>query len=293
MVKERLLITGGSGFLGGHLVIQAWKKFEVFATFHSHSVDHPGVNWEKWDLFDNRAIEKKISSIKPKYIIHTAAMAKADECEKRKSEAVKVNINASEAIARAGKLFGSRIIFLSTDLIFRGDKAPYDENDTPDPLSFYGWTKWEAEKTIIRNNPDHVIIRPGIMFGPPALQGTSFSEWMRMNWKKETIIPLFIDQYRTPIYAGTLSTCLLEVTRKNYTGYLNLAGIQRSSRYEFGMMLAEQLGISTNLIKPVKMADVPSLADRPMDVSLKMERAQSILKMRFPGMREDIAAAYK
>ena len=180
-MKERLLITGGSGFLGGHLVIQAKKYFEVFATFHSQSVDYPGVNWEKWDLFDNGAIEKNISSIKPKYILHTAAMAKADECEKSKADAVKVNIDASGVIARAGKLSGSRIIFLSTDLIFRGDKAPYGENDTPDPLSFYGWTKWEAEKRIIHNNPDHVIIRPGIMFGPPALRGTSFSEWMRMN----------------------------------------------------------------------------------------------------------------
>ena len=293
MLKDRLLITGGSGFLGGHLVIQAKKNFDVFASFHNHPNDHPGVNWIKWDLFDTEAIKEKIFSIKPKYIIHTAAMAKADECEKRKSDAKKINIEASEEIAKAGKMFGSRIIFLSTDLIFRGNKAPYDEDDIPGPLSFYGWTKWEAEKRILKNCPDHVIIRPGIMFGPPAVQGTSFSEWMRMNWEKESTTPLFIDQYRTPIYAGTLSAAILELTRINYTGYLNLAGLQRLSRFEFGKMLAEQLNVDTNLIKPVKMADVPSITERPLDVSLKMDRALSILKMRFPGVREDIEIAYK
>lgn len=291
-MKDRLLITGGSGFLGGHLVIRAKKNFEAFATFHSNPVDHPGVNWEEWDLLNIGIIEKRIFSIRPKYIIHTAAMAKADECEKRKSDAEKVNVDATEAIAKAGKMLGSRMIFLSTDLIFSGNEAPYDEKDTPGPLSFYGWTKWEAEKRIVQNSNDYVIIRPGIMFGPPAVQGTSFSEWMRINWKKERKTPLFIDQYRTPIYAGTLSEAILELAGINYSGHLNLAGLQRLSRYEFGMMLAEQLKIDINLIKPVKMADVPSITERPIDVSLKMERALSVLKMRFPEIKEDIASAY-
>ena len=278
--------------MGGHLINAAKNKFELYATFHKHPPDHAEIDWIDLDLMDAERLEKIILSINPKYIIHTAAMARADECERRKIEAERVNVAAAEAIAKAGKTVGGRILFISTDLIFNGRNAPYDENDVPDPLNYYGWTKWKAENKVIQYNQDHVIVRPGIMFGPPAIQGTSFSEWMRSSWMEKKETPLFIDQYRTPIYAGTLSTAIVELTTANFNGCLNLAGRKRLSRYEFGLMLGAQLEIDDGLIKPVKVEEVSVLTERPKDVSLKIDRALLLLNMKFPGIKEDIAKAY-
>ena len=289
---EKILITGGSGFLGGHLVETAKSIYKIFSTYLTRPSDSKDVSWIKLDLSNFNELSKTIIEINPRFIIHNAAMARVDDCEDRRDTAYAVNILSSGVLAETAKKIGARLIYISTDLIFSGNDPPYLEEDRPSPLSYYGWTKWQGELKVKESTPDHIIVRPGIIFGPPALQGTSFSEWMRNSWLKGESTPLFVDQYRTPLYAGTLARSILELLDQNYTGCLHIAGRERINRYDFGIIFAEHLGLDLVLLKPIKMAELPSKVKRPSDVSLNIDKAKKLLKTKLPDILDGIRMAY-
>jgi len=290
---KNILITGGSGFLGGYLVKAAQENFNVYATYWQNLPDFPEINWIKLDLSEFDKIQKVLEEINPDLIIHNAALTNVDFCEKNKEITKIVNIKASEELARVSKIINARIFYISTDLVFDGDDPPYSENAQPNPISFYGWSKWQAELVIVANNLNHVVIRPAIMYGPPAILGTSFSEWMRYSWINKKITNLFTDQCRTPIFAANLAEAVLELSQIDYRGIIHFAGSERINRFYFGNHLADQLSLTKNFIHATTMAEIRLPGKRPADVSLKIDKAQNILKTKFLDCREGIQNAYR
>ena len=292
MNKEKILITGGSGFLGGYLIRAAMNNFEVIATYCNNKPDYSGISWLPLDLTDTDRIKTAIAETDPAIIIHTAAMTNVDICENRKKRTNTVNIRATEAIAKTAATTGARIIYLSTDLVFDGENPPYSEEDKPTPLSYYGWSKWQGELAVAAANDNHVIVRPSIIYGPPAILGSSFSESLRNAWHDGKVTKLFSDQFRTPIFAGNLASALIELTKGNFEGILHIGGSERTSRHEFGIHLAEALGIGKNLTEEFSISKVDFTAKRPKDVSMNIEIAKSVLKTELYDCREGIRKAY-
>jgi dTDP-4-dehydrorhamnose reductase len=290
---NNILITGGSGFLGGYLVKSAQTSYKVFTTYFKNKPNYPNINWIKIDLSNKDEIEKIIKKIRPDVIIHNAALTNADFCEENKESTKIINIDASEQLSKLGNKYNSRILYISTDLVFDGGSPPYSENAGPNPLSFYGWSKWQGELATSTNNPNSVIVRPAIMYGPPAILGTSFSEWMRKTWENGKETKLFIDQYRTTIFGGNLADAVIELAKTDFTGILHLAGSERINRYDFGIHLANQLNSNKHLLIKSKMSDVPLKGKRPADVSLNINLARSFLKTKFFNCKEGIEKAYK
>ncbi len=292
MNKEKILITGGSGFLGGYLIKAATNVFEVIATYCSNKPDYSRISWLPLDLTDTDRIKTAIAETDPAIIIHTAAMTNVDICENRKKRTNTVNIRATEAIAKTAATTGARIINLSTDLVFDGENPPYSEEDKPTPLSYYGWSKWQGELAVAAANDNHVIVRPSIIYGPSAILGWSFSESLRNAWHDGKVTKLFSDQFRTPIFAGNLASALIELAKGNFEGILHIGGSERTSRYEFGIHLAEALGIGKNLIEEFSVSKVDFTAKRPKDVSMNIDLAKSLLETELLDCREGIKKAY-
>lgn len=288
---KTILITGGSGFLGGYLVKSAQKFFHVYATYFQHKPNYPTINWINLDLSDKNEIEK-IINIKPEIIIHNAALTNADFCEDHQEQTKKININATAQLSKLSSKINARFLYISTDLVFDGDSPPYSENNQPNPLSFYGWSKWQGELVTAENNPNSVVVRPAIMFGPPAILGVSFSEWMRKTWENGKQTRLFSDQFRTTIFGGNLADAIIELAQTDFTGIFHLAGNERINRYDFGILLANQLNLDKNLLIPSKMSDVPLKGKRPADVSLDISLAKSLLKTKFWNCKDGIKMAY-
>ena len=289
---KNILITGGSGFLGGYLVKSAHTSFKVFTTYFQNKPEYANASWVELDLSNKAEIEKIIKEIKPEVIIHNAALTNADFCEDNKESTKIINIEASEQLSKLGNKYNSRLLYISTDLVFDGDSPPYSENAEPNPLSFYGWSKWHGELATSANNPNSVIVRPAIMYGPPAILGTSFSEWMRKTWVNGQETKLFTDQYRTTIFGGNLAGAVIELAKTDFTGILHLAGSERINRYDFGIHLADRLNLNKNLLIQSKMSDVPLKGKRPADVSLNITLAKKILKTKFLDCKGGIEKAY-
>ena len=290
----RILITGAGGFLGGHLAVAAARAGDdVTAAFHTRRPEGgPAIRWVRLDLEDERATIELIRRAAPEIVLHTAAMSKPDECERDPERAKRVNTRGSGILARACAVNGARLVAVSTDLVFDGETPPYAEEAPARPLSLYGRTKLEAERTVLENAAGAAVARIALLYSRPALGGASFSEWLRTNWEAGKRTALFSDQYRTMIGGANVAAALLELARSEFRGIIHLAGPERISRLEFGRRLGARLGADPALIRPAAMADVASLASRPADVSLEIILARRVLRTPFLDCREGLAAVY-
>ncbi len=278
--------------MGGYLVKAAGARFETFTTCFRNLPEYKKITWQQIDLTDAGNIRNMIEKIRPEIVIHNAAMTNVDLCEKQKRQTQQTNIRASKLLAKYSAAIGAKIIYISTDLVFDGKAPPYSEKDRPNPLSFYGWSKRQAELAVAAANPNHIIARPAIMYGPPAISGTSFSEWMRDFWQNQKTTKLFTDQFRTPIYAGNLAQAVLELAEHSFTGIIHIAGSERIDRYQFGLLLAHRLNRDEKYIQPVQMKDISLPGVRPADVSLQIDLARKILKTKLLDCKAGIQAAY-
>jgi dTDP-4-dehydrorhamnose reductase len=287
-MKKRILITGGTGFFGGHLLLQSPAAWEVYATFRSRIYDIPNVTWIKMDLSNEKQMEAGMKKILPNAVIHAAALSNIDECERSRREAFAVNTESSVFMAELCRITGAKMVFVSSDMVFDGGKGLYGESDPVHPMNYYGETKCLAEEGVRQNCADSVCARAALIYGTPAFGGTSFSHQMMQRLQSRQEVSLFTDQFRSPILVQNLAHALLELAGLSFTGVLHLGGSERIDRYRFGLILAELKGYPKSLLKPIRMENILSTAPRPRDVSFDVSRAEHILKTKLLSCREGL-----
>lgn len=240
VTNPRLLITGGSSYFGRHLVRFAAANLTDHAigyTCFSHDPlqELPGVVYRTaLDLRDAAAVRHCLDTFRPDAVIHTAGSNRSPDMER-------VIVAGAQHLARETAATGIRLIHLSTDSIFDGTAAPYDESAAPTPVNAYGQAKAAAE-AIVRHHPNHVIVRTSLIYGLEEMDiGTS---WMVKALRAGEPVTLFTNQVRNPVWTETLSRACLELARPGsdgyrYIGVLNVAGRQVLTRAEFALRLLD------------------------------------------------------
>jgi len=277
---KKILITGGSGFVGGHLAEQANNNYEVHALFNNNPIQIKNIYTHQFDLYRTSQIDGLLNHICPDVIIHTAAVANPDWCEDDPDAAIQLNIKATEGLAKWAENNGTRFIFTSTDMVFDGARGNYKESDPPNPISFYSNTKVTAEEFIANNNSNYVIARVALVYGIGITSHNSFFEKMIEKLKKAEAITLFYDQYRSPILVDNLVEALLELTENDFVGIIHLGGSERISRWQFGVKACEMLQLPCQNISKGSMFDFAATAFRPRDISLVNDLAKQVLKVK-------------
>lgn len=285
---KRLLITGGSGFLGGHLITQAREKYHVTATYFRQRYPISSVRWEYFDLTAIDRIESFIEAVYPDAIIHNAAMTLVDECEQKSDQAFLTNVMATAEIARIAKRRSIRLIYVSSDMVFDGKKGNYREDDDVNPVNYYGKTKVLAEESIKSVCKDYVIARSALIYGGAITSSNSFVEKTLHHIRKGQPINLFYDQYRSPILVDNLAEALVELAEHPFIGTIHLGGSERLNRYDFGLIMADIFHFSITLLNCCSMYDFVTPAKRPQDVSLNISRARDILITKFLNCKEGL-----
>jgi len=137
--------------------------------------------YEQVDVMRADQVEAAVAAARPQWIINSAAMTHVDRCETEVSEAFAVNALGALHVARASASVGARLLFVSTDYVFDGEKgAPYVENDPPRPINVYGVTKLAGEWFVSQACSEHYIVRTSGLYGlhPCWGKGTNFVETM-------------------------------------------------------------------------------------------------------------------
>ena len=275
--SSRMLVTGASGFLGGHLCRLARKEWEVFGTYNLHLEMPAGVAKAQIDLRDRKALLGAIKEIKPAVIIHAAAL-QTDDCERHPELAQQVNIDSTLHITEWAAKNNCRIVYVSSDMVFDGSRGMYNEDDGTEPVNEYGRTKMVAERVVQEFCENSVIVRLPLLYGFPTAGGTCFMATMLGKLNRNQTVQAYFDQFRTPGLVQNMAEALLEIAASDFTRTLHIAGITRVSREELARQSAQYAGLDLNLLQAVSMHDHAMAAARPTDVSLDTTKASSLLR---------------
>jgi dTDP-4-dehydrorhamnose reductase len=275
----RLLITGGSGYLGRHLARRvtagAWPGEWRYTTFSADPLALP--QGARLDLRDGAAVARFVAGFAPDAIIHTAGSNTTPDM-------VTVIVEGTRHVAEAAARAGARLVHLSTDSVFGGDRAPYDESAPPAPVNDYGRAKAAAEALALAH-PNAVVVRTSLIYGLREMDnGTA---WMAATLHAGRPLTLFTNQRRNPVWVETLAAACLELLELPYRGVLNVAGRHTLSRAEFGLRLLDAWGVTER--------DTLTLAEDhsgrwPVDCTMDMRRAETMLQTTLLGVDEVLSA---
>jgi dTDP-4-dehydrorhamnose reductase len=280
-MAKRLFITGGTGFLGGALLrLGAARGYELGASHLSQRPpDAPAAAWAALDIRDRKAALAALAAFRPDIVIHTAFVQYGPEL-------MTITAVGAEHVAAAAAELGCRLVHMSSDVIFDGERAdPYREDDQPDPISPYGEAKAAAERLVAAAHPGAAIVRTSLIYGfDPIDRQTQFALDVAAGRRADR---LFSDEYRCPIYVDDLAAAIIELAEGSYAGVLNIAGAERVSRYELGTLLAQAFGYDPAGIGAGVSAE--SAARRPRNCALAIGRAQALLRTPLRGVRQVLA----
>ena len=269
---KKLLVTGASGFLGWNICQTVKKEWEIFGTIFSRPVEISGVNILKIDLTDFKELKNLFQEICPDAVIHTAAKSDPSFCQINKTESHKINVDVPITIAKLCADSSIPCVFTSTDLVFNGLNAPYREEDPVCPVNIYGEQKVSAEEGMLKHYPGVAICRMALMFGTSWHGAKSFIHPMIEAMREGKVLRLFVDEFRTPVSVKAAVSGIF-LSLEKVRGLIHLGGIERISRYNFGKMLRDTLGIHRARLYPCNQKDRVTAAPRPPDVSLDSTKA--------------------
>lgn len=290
----KILITGANGLLGQHLIqLLLDKRYDVLATSKGQSrlpfSQSQHFRYHELDVTDGPQVNALVLQEKPEVIIHCAAMTQVDKCEEHKIDCWNVNVTATRFLLDAAKEIKARFIFLSTDFIFDGLHGPYAEDAQPNPINYYGSSKWGAEKAVVESGLDWAIIRTVLVTGTP-LNGTrpNIITWVKEKLENGEKIRMVDDQFRTPTFVEDLASGIVLAVEKQARGIYHISGNDALTPYSIAIETARILNLDEGLIEKTDSPSLSHLAQRPPRTGFVIEKAKLELGYQPRSFRESL-----
>lgn len=274
-MKKRLLVTGGSGFLGNHLLRRS-SQFITAGTLHqSPSTSLPDVTFHVCDLQNPEEVRILLDRVHPDILIHTACSDQGN--------GIDAIVPAAGLLAIQTAQRDIRFIHLSTDQVFDGSTAPYTEASPTNPLNPYAKAKVRAEELIGSLNPQATIVRTSLLYDlrTPDRQTTHLIEAVKTGER----FHLFIDEFRCPVWVENLAEVLLEVGTKDVPGILHIAGPESLNRWDFGVGVLHHFGVTPTPNIQKGTVEESGLV-RPKNLTMDSSRAKQLLQTPLLSLQE-------
>ena len=244
----KVTIFGATGLLGKALM-REWRGDQV-----------TGLSSKDADIRDPRQVENAVEETHPDWIVLAAAYTDVDGCETNRERAVAVNRDGAANVAQAAKEHGSRLLFLSTDYVFDGNKtSPYEVNDPRAPQSVYGRSKAEAEVQVEQILPGSCIVRTSWLFGTG---GKCFPDTILKLASTRAQIDVVNDQLGSPTYAIDLARAIIQLCRKGAKGVVHVTNRGECTWFDFTQAIVSAAGSKT-IVHPTTTEKFPRPAKRP------------------------------
>jgi dTDP-4-dehydrorhamnose reductase len=274
---KKVLIIGSNGLLGQkmaeillrgspHQVILS--SVEAFPSVHLQSAPY-----HQLDATVRKDVRQLFAGTHPDAVINCAAMTNVDLCETEREAAWKIN-------AAAARVHGSTLLHVSTDYVFDGENGPYEEDDRPNPLSYYGKSKLAAENTLRTSGVPHLIARTIVLYGYAQGAKPNFVLWLIQSLEQGKSVRIVDDQIGNPTFVDDLAYGLLRALELGKTGVYHLAGREIVNRYDFALHVAKVFGLDAALIHPIKTSALEQPAPRPLHSGLITLKAETELGYR-------------
>lgn len=268
----KIFITGGTGQLGYDLIEEAKKRGYKYLAPSSKELD----------IRDKDNLYRIINKYKPDVVFHCAAYTAVDKAEEEKELCYSINVTGTQNIVDVAKEMGIKVVYISTDYVFDGMKEGYyNENDIPNPINHYGYTKLEGEKLVSSLN-DYLIVRISWVFG---INGKNFVKTMINLASTKDELNVVSDQVGSPTYTEDLSKLLIDMVEKHKQGIFNATNEEYCSWYEFAKYIFEINNINIK-VNPILTKDYKTLAKRPLNSKLSKEKLDKENLERLPNWKD-------
>lgn len=293
-MAKKILIVGGTGFVGGNIAVLARKKWQVYAFTRRSHLKLDGLDIRSIDITRREELMRAMDQIKPEAVVNAAAVSNIDFAEIDRERTRQVNVAGAQNIAEACRDLNARYVFFSSDAVFSGSADIYYEQDPPDPVNFYGRTKAEAEQAVLSIHPDTAVIRISLVMGYPVAGGNAFFIPLEksLGEGEELLFPTY--EYRTPVDVLTLAESVLELAENDFQGILHIGATNSINRYDLARQVAAEMGYDPDLVKPKESsAPVPGRAPRHRNGIICVNKAQKLLRTRMLTVEQGVRRAVK
>jgi dTDP-4-dehydrorhamnose reductase len=251
----RALITGAGGQLARELVRAV-----------PAGVEPKAVSRSECDITDPQAVDRVLTSFRPDVVINAAAYTAVDAAEEARDVAFRVNAQGAEHVARSAERAGARLVHISTDYVFDGDRStPYPPDASPNPLNVYGQSKLEAERLVMSAAPSALVIRTGWLYSG---SGKNFLTSILAALNGPRPLRVVNDQIGSPTSAPEFAAAIWKTLQSEISGVYHWSNLGAASWYDFAVEIArlvQQLEIRSAVptIVAVTSDEYGSRARRP------------------------------
>ncbi len=290
----KIAITGNTGLIGSRFINLLKGKYTICPLSTSKIID----------ITNKDLVFESLEQINPSLILHFAAKTDVDACEKDKPEdldklselntkknegldfsginssdwkgkssAFAINFIGTKNLADFAIAKNIKLVYISTDFVFSGEKNNYVEDDIQDPINWYGKTKYFGEKYINNNLKNYLIVRLSYPYGYKSEVKKDFL-WKMADYLQEKKEGGFVsDQIITPTFIDDIVYGLEFLINKNTDKIYHLVGSSFVSPYQIGLMLAGRIGIDKDKIKKIKREEYyRNRAPRPFKSRIKNDK---------------------
>ncbi len=274
----KILVLGASGQLGNCLAKVAAEKNITDISF---PVETEG------NILDINLLQQLFEKEKPAFAINCAAYTAVDKAEDEREISRKVNRDGAENIAKCCLEYGTTLIHISTDFVFKGNVTKLlTEEDEADPINVYGVTKLEGEAVIAGTMDKYITIRTSWLYSE---YGNNFVKTMLRLGKEREQLGVVADQVGTPTYAIDLAATILDIIELNSTDYgiYHYSNEGVTSWYDFakGIFDISETDIKLN---PVKTSEYPTKAVRPAFSVMDKSKIKTTFGITIPYWRDSL-----
>ena len=279
-MANKILVIGAGGQLARCIADIITEADEAIFLTHSDL-----------DITDKDKVYNTIIGKRPNVVINCAAYVNIYEAEKNIVDAYNVNCLGVMYLAQACKTAGSKLIHISTDYVFDGEKnTPYKEDDVCRPLNFYGMTKYLGELTALKENPETIVIRTSWLY---SWYGNNFMTKVISKLDKGDKFNVVYDFVGCPTYAGDLAEFIVNIIRnKKYekmSGVFQFSNNGAVSRYDFAAAVERfYAGQDSHLIQPCLSSSIVDTVKRPLYAVFDKTKVESVIDGHIPNWQDSL-----
>ena len=268
----------------GHKAYQVFSEYyETYVTFRSYGKQYQDLGIfsdaqiiDKVDAFDMDIVTRAIRDTRPEIVLNCIGITKQREEAKNPRISIYINALFPHLVAEACREVGAKLIQVSTDCVFSGNKGMYSEDDIPDPVDLYGRSKLLGEVST----GNALTIRKSVI-GRELHGRTGLLEWVLSQKGKR------VNGFAKAIYTGLTTDALCRVIREILLNHSDLSGIwqvasEPINKFDLLMQLNSSLGLEMTIDR-----DEDFVCDRSLDGSRFRERT-GIIVPSWPEMIEDL-----
>ncbi len=280
-MSRKVLITGANGMLASDLILLLQDNdFQTYPYMR-----------KELDICNADSVNKAVDQCQPDVLINCAAYTHVDKCETEKNRAFEVNRDALVHLVKGCRKYNTLLVHISTDYVFDGSqKTPYREDDPTNPLSVYGQSKLEGEKTIIDSYDSCLIVRTSWLYG---VSGHSFVKTIiRIATERESL-NIVNDQFGSPTYTTNLSKAIIHLLNRNVRGLYHYSDDGVCSWYDFACEIIDEMKsrgfpLAVKEVNAIGTSDYPLPAVRPKYSLLSKEKYKETTGFALPYWKDGL-----